>query len=136
MNIDRFKHEHAAVLAAVTELREMVQRGITENAPGIARVLVEMSSKIKLHLAAEDQFLYPALAKSGKPAVAELGKRFQDEMGGIAKVYMDFAGKWNLGTKVAANPEEFRTDANAIFKALNQRIQRENQELYPLLEHA
>lgn len=136
MNIDRFKQEHALVLSSVTELRNLVQRGIAENSAVIAKMVVEMSSKIKRHLGAEDQFLYPALAKSNNPETAALGKKFQEEMGGIAKAYMDFAGKWNLDSKVAADPEGFRTHANAIFKALNQRIQRENLELYPLAEMA
>ena len=55
-------------------------------------------------------------------------------MGGIAGAYLEFAGRWNLETKVAANPDGFRDDANSTFKALHQRIQRENQELYPLAE--
>lgn len=134
MNIDRFKKEHDVVFAAVSELRNVVNSGISKNADAIVKAIVSMSSTIKLHLAAEDRFLYPTLASSANPAAVRLGKKFQDEMGGIATAYMDFAGKWNIESKVAADPEGFRADANNIFKALHQRIQRENQELYPLAE--
>ncbi len=134
MNIDRFKKDHAAILSAVTELKGLVSSGIPENADAIAKAIISISSIIKLHLAGEDQVLYPALANSANPDLVQLGKAFQDEMGGIAAAYMGFAGNWNIASKVTANPEGFRTDANNIFKALHQRIQRESQELYPLVE--
>jgi hemerythrin-like domain-containing protein len=134
MNTDRYKKEHVVILTEVSELRKLVESGIPENADAIAKALVSMSAKVKLHLSAEDQFLYPALAGSVNPAVAKIGKKFQKEMGGIAAAYLEFIGKWNLASKLAANPEGFRADANNIFKALHQRIQSENQELYPLAE--
>jgi len=36
--------------------------------------------------------------------------------------------------RVSADPEGFRDEANGIFQALHQRIQRERPELYPLAE--
>lgn len=134
MNIDRFKKDHATILVAVKELKNLVNSGISENADAIAKAIISISSAIKLHLAGEDQFLYPALASSVNPAAVQLGNKFQDEMGGIATAYVDFAGRWNIASKVAANPEGFRADANNIFQALHQRIQRESKELYPLVE--
>jgi hypothetical protein len=136
MDIERFKHDHVTVLTAIKTLRELTQAGIPQNAGAIAKTVVTISSAIKLHLAAENRFLYPALAGSANQRVAEVGKKFQLEMGDIAAAYMEFAGKWNLEGKVATHPEEFRVDANSVFKALHQRIQRENRELYPLAERA
>lgn len=136
MNIDRFKNDHNTMLSAVEELRRLVQGGVAKNADAITSALVSMSGAIKLHLSAEDSFLYPTLAKSKNPEVAKVGAKFQSEMGGIAAAYGAFAGKWNVSSKVAADPDGFKDNANAIFKALHQRIQAENQELYPLAESA
>lgn len=136
MNIDRFKKEHAMMLTAVTELRNLVKSGIPDNTDAIAKAIVSISATIKLHLSTEDQYLYPRLAGSADPAVAKVGKKFQDEMNGIAAAYTEFAGKWIIASQVAANPEGFRADANDIFQALVQRIQRENKKLYPLAEDA
>lgn len=134
MNIDKFKADHTSILIAVTELKSLVKLGIVQNAGVIAKTLGAMSATITKHLASEDEFLYPMLASSHKTEVADLGKTFQQEMGGIAAAYGEFAGKWDLGSKIAADPESFRSDANNIFKALHLRVQRENQELYPLVE--
>jgi hemerythrin-like domain-containing protein len=134
MNIDKFKREHVDLLAAVTALRELVQTGVKEHADAILGQLVAMSSVIKLHLAAEDRVLYPALVSAADPLVAETGKRFQTEMGDLAQAYTAFVSRWNMASKISHDPEGFRSDANNVFKALHQRVQRENRELYPLAE--
>ena len=136
MNIDKFKQDHITVLTGISKLRKLVQAGAAENSGDIAKMIVLMSSAIKLHLAAEDRMLYPTLARSTYPDAADIGAAFQSEMGSIAAAYMEFTGKWAFGPKIAANPEGFKTDANTIFKALFQRIQREDRELYPIAEHA
>lgn len=134
MNIDKFKREHVDLLATVAALRELVQSGVHEHAEAILKQLISMSSAIKMHLAAEDRVLYPALSSATDPLAAQTGKQFQEEMGGLAAAYSAFAARWNLASKIAVDPQGFRDDANSIFKALHQRVQRENRELYPLAE--
>jgi hemerythrin-like domain-containing protein len=134
MNIDQFKNDHVKILISVDELRQLVKGGVEKNAILIATAIVKMSSSIKAHLAAEDTLLYPVLAKSSNVAVSNAAIQFQTEMGGIAAAYVDFAKKWNLVKTITTNPAEFKDHANAIFKALNQRIQQENKTLYPLAE--
>lgn len=134
MNIEKFKREHVDLLAAVSALRDLVQGGVQAHAEAIVTQLVTMSSAIKLHLAAEDRMLYPVLAHAADPQVAQVGQQFQQEMGDIAHAYASFAARWNLAGKISADPEGFRADANSVFKALHQRVQRENRELYPLAE--
>jgi hemerythrin-like domain-containing protein len=135
MDIEKLKLDHNKIMEQVSQLKKLTQSGIAENADAIAKQIVSMSSLIKLHLAAEDRVLYPALAKSADPHIARAGQDFQRDMGDIAAAYMKFSGAWNVGKKVADDPEGFRDDANSIFKALNRRIQMENKDLYPLADH-
>lgn len=135
MNIDKFKQDHASILSLVSKLRTLVQAGVGQNAGEISKLIVSMSSAIKLHLSAEDRMLYPKFLKSEDPAVVKVGERFQTEMGGIATAYMAFVSKWNVGSKVSTNPDGFKKEANDIFKALHQRIQHENTELYVVAEN-
>lgn len=136
MNVGNFRQDHDTILSAVTDLRNLAQTDIIENADPIAQMIVSISSTIKLHLATEDSMLYPALARSLHADAAQVGKTFQSEMGGIAAAYLAFSRKWNYGPRVAAKPDTFKSGANHIFKALHERIQRENEELYPLVEKA
>lgn len=134
MDIDRYRQQHNEILDHVSALRALIGQGIENRADDIAQLLMTMSSNIKFHLAAEDSVLYPALRASSNPEVAELGHRFQTEMTDIAGAYGAFIAKWRVGAQIASAPEAFRSEANAVFRALHERIRCENQELYPAAE--
>jgi hypothetical protein len=81
MNIDKFKHQHADIMSNISALRRLAQAGVAQNAADIARLIVSMSSTIKLHLAVEDQALYPALQRGDNPELARMGQQYQTDMG-------------------------------------------------------
>lgn len=134
MNIDKFKQQHVEILSCISELRTLVKSGIGNNAKDIARLIISMSSIIKLHLAVEDKILYPALQHANNASLARMGKKFQDEMTSIALAYLDFARKWNSASTVAQDPEGFRSDANSVLRVLHDRMRKENTDFYPMIE--
>ncbi|HEY1043273.1 MAG TPA: hemerythrin domain-containing protein [Telluria sp.] len=136
MNIDKFKRQHVDILDSLASLRQLVRKGITENAQQISQLIISMSSSIRLHLAVEDSVLYPALQESGNKAVARMGKQFQDEMVEIAASYLSFARNWNNPVRLANDPEGFRDDANRVLRVLHARMQQENTVFYPAIEAA
>lgn len=134
MNIDKFKHQHLEIVSAIAALRRLVKRGIQDNAAEIAKVIISMSSTIKLHLAVEDSVLYPALQRSRDPSLAHMGKQFQHEMTSIALAYLDFARHWNTPTSVSLHPERFRAEANSVLRVLHERMRKEDSAFYPAIE--
>ena len=134
MNIDKFKHEHVAILSAIDQLRELARSGVAMQSQAIAAQIVAMSGLIKLHLAVEQRYLYPAVQASGVAKVARLGLQYENEMQGIAGDYLAFAGRWNTAARLAQEPDAFRSEANTVLHALYQRMRREDTELYPAIE--
>ncbi|WP_348692980.1 hemerythrin domain-containing protein [Duganella fentianensis] len=134
MNIDKFKHQHLDILGAITRLRTLVQSGISEQAGAIAQQIIAMSGFIKLHLAVEDRVLYPALENSGNAQLIRLSQQYRSEMDGIASAYLAFAARWNSPRLLIAQPEDFRSEANAVLRTLYERMQREDREFYPAIE--
>ena len=134
MNIDKFKHQHIAILDAIARLRDAARGGIADNAESIAAQVVRMSGMVKLHLSIEDTVLYPGIARSADLKLAHLGDRYQSEMDGIAADYFAFAARWNLPARVKADPEGFRRDANRVLRTLFDRMKREDTEFYPAIE--
>ena len=55
MNIDKMKIQHAEIIHKISRLREL-RAGVTAHAQEIAQTVISMSSGIKVHLSAEDQF--------------------------------------------------------------------------------
>ncbi|MGH8074695.1 MAG: hemerythrin domain-containing protein [Lysobacter sp.] len=134
MNIDRYKNDHVTILGQVEELRQLIRSGIEAQADAIAEHLIRVSSGIKFHLLAEDSVLYPAMEKAASADVVALSRRYQAEMADIAQGFREFVARWRVGSRIAAEPETFRDEANQIFRALYERLQRENRELYPAAE--
>ena len=95
-----------------------------------------MSSTIKLHLAVEDQALYPALQRGDNPELARMGQQYQTDMGPIAQAYEAFARRWNRADSVLHDEQAFRDDANRVLRMVHERMQRENRDFYPRIEAA
>lgn len=134
MDIQRYTTAHVEILGQIDTLRTLIGSGVAEQSGAIASLLVNIASGIKFHLAAEDRVLYPAFAASQDPEATALGRRYQDEMQGLSADFADLVLKWRVGARIAADPEGFRAHANAVFKALFERLTREERELYPMAE--
>lgn len=134
MDIENLKDQHVQILRAIAVLRDHAKAGIRNHAESIAREVVSLSSLLKLHLAVEDRFLYPALRSDTHPDLAAMGHSYQQEMKGIAAAFAGFSRRWNTAARVAADPEGFRADANTVLKRVHLRMQKENTQFYPAIE--
>ena len=134
MDIQRYRHDHAWILKQFEALRGLAHGGVREHADEISKLLVTVSARIKLHLATEEDLLYPSLAHSGDPVAAELGERFRAEMHGMSAAFVEFVKSWWTPAQLANDPAGFQQSANVVLKALFDRIKRENTELYPAAE--
>jgi hypothetical protein len=118
---------------------------LLEETPGIATrdgafratmLLAKLTGLLRIHFAQEDKQLYPSLKASSDPAVAATAVRFFDEMGGIGPVYGCFAQKWSGTEAVLGNGDAFRRECREVMAVLAGRVQRENDELYPMADAA
>lgn len=134
MNIDKFKEQHAQILQQVQALRELAHAGVATHAPEISRTILGMTSTIKLHLAAEDRALYPALQKGHDAELARMGQKLQDEMGSLAETYVGFATHWSKVEHLRSDEQGFKSAANLVLRALHERVQLENRDFYPRIE--
>ena len=135
MNLDKYRREHADILDHVQQLKTLSAQGIAAQAAAIARVVIAMSSVIKLHLSVEDRYLYPAL-RQADTRLADKARQYQEEMTSISSEYGQFSRRWNDAQRIAEQPEHFRSEANRVLKMLFERIVRENREFYPMVEAA
>ena len=126
MDIRHYRDTHQQVLGQIDQLRGLIRGGIPANSAAISELLVNIASGIKFHLAAEDKVLYPT--------AMEAGERYQQEMKGLSAAFGELVMRWRVPSRVAADPEGFRSHANTVFKALFERIMREERELYPIAE--
>jgi methyl-accepting chemotaxis protein len=134
---DGYRRQHGELLSIVHRMVELFDGGtLAADGEPARALLVELTGKIRLHLAREDEKLYPALLAHSDPAVRAMTTRYIDEMGDLAAAYQQFAVAWPTALAISKNADEFERQARGVFGALGDRINRENQEFYAMADAA
>lgn len=132
---DNFKKHHVEILAIAKSVNTLlVSANVGGHAAEIRRLLSQLSGKLSFHLAMEDKSLYPSLLTHSDPAVKNIAKRYSDEMGSLAQTFGNYLNKWANTMVINADLAGFTKETKAIFAALTKRIQREDTELYPIID--
>ena len=129
-----FRSQHEDLMAVVGVLGSLLGSKAGGNAEEIRHQLSTLAGKVKVHLSMEDQYLYPKLVQSQDASIRELAQGYAHEMGGIRGAFTEYLGHWTTAAHIKADPDGFTRETHELFKVLGNRIQRENNQLYPLLE--
>jgi len=127
------RNEHAELVKIVKELEGLIAGESPPAAVRLFDVRRRLSSVLSAHLKAEDWVLYPPLLSSEDRLAADTARRFVDEMGGLAQAFTVYVERWDA-LSIESDWPRYRKESRGIIDALANRIVRENQELYPLLE--
>lgn len=128
------RDQHDDLLEVVTALGRLLGHRAGANAEEIRHLLSLLAGKVKVHLAMEDNSLYPRLVQSPDPRVRETATRFSREMGGIRDAFVTYLGHWPTPLRIQQDPQTFCRETEQLFEVLGRRIQSENTILYPLLD--
>ena len=129
----RTQHDRAEELAS--DLLLHIERHDRESdCFPVAMTLAKLLGLLKLHLAQEDRVLYPEILSSEDPELAATARRFKDEMGGLAVALDQFARRWQSSAAIDERFRDFSIETGDILTKLGERIRRENEELYPMVD--
>jgi len=133
--IGQLQSQHEACLAIVEDIQaRSVQIADRGTAVEITLMLARLTGILRIHLALEDEILYPALRNASDPAIAATAERYWQEMGGLADSFLDFVDRWKRADRVLEQADGFRAESALVFKALGDRIAREHADIYPMAE--
>ncbi len=132
---DEYRRQHEEILGLTNELSGYLhEQKLKNDAQEARKILSKLSGALKVHLAMEDNSLYPRLLQSKDEKIKEVARRFIEEIGGIAPVFNHYLNKWPNPASIENNPLEFIRETTELFNALKNRIERENNILYPLID--
>ena len=128
------------MLSQHAELRTLgieYERELGKAAPDLAALAKcrwMLARLVSAHLAYEGAHLYPALERAGGRA-AELGRAMSTEMAELGAQLGDHVRKWT-SDGITNDWEHFALTSKAMIDTLKARMEREERELYPLLQIA
>ncbi|MEW6776411.1 MAG: hemerythrin domain-containing protein [Bdellovibrionota bacterium] len=120
--VEKLKAQHKVLVAMLGKFARV--RPSSEEIRTFSNLLLE-------HLTLEDGSLYPALVAQGAASQA-VAAGFRKTMAILAQGAMEFIRKWSA-TEPSSDPSRFDRELKEMTVHLAQRIQIEEQKLYPLL---
>jgi hemerythrin-like domain-containing protein len=132
MTTDRCRSQHAMITLTLMELeRDVCSSDLFRDAGSVRATLEELEVMLSVHLAVEENVVYPQVLKSADPAMRATIEAFVAEMRSISELVKAYMRRWLEGGAIEAAAGEFVVQSQKMTKLLRLRIRRENLELLP-----
>jgi hypothetical protein len=132
---ERFARQHEEIVAlSKTLLRELDTRRLAVDPNAARRALATFAGRLRVHAAMEEEALYPRLLASSDDRVVAKARELLDELGPIYQGFFAFLARWREAATIQADPESFCRETMQELHRLKVRLERENAELYPLVD--
>ncbi|CAA7624968.1 EAL domain-containing protein [Magnetospirillum sp. SS-4] len=132
---DSFRRHHHQMRDMMGRIRDILDVAHVSLDPGaVATILRELFGKFSIHLALEDRLLYPKLRSWPVPHLQAIADRFEVEMGGMKAEFDRYRRTWPGPQAISRDPARFVAETSTVLAALEQRINREDADLYPSFE--
>ena len=131
-----FREQHDRLIGIVEKISTCLtdKSEVFENSNVINKLLRDLSRNLKVHLALEDTSLYSILLLSGNKELEKAAREYMDEMGNIKEIYVKYSNQWSSGFPIREDPEGFIKETKLLFNSLGDRIDRENNGLYVMID--
>ncbi|AJA47344.1 hypothetical protein CPAST_c12440 [Clostridium pasteurianum DSM 525 = ATCC 6013] len=133
--INNLERQHLGIVDEMNKIENYIkEKDFNKNIKYITKSINLLSGKLKVHLQSEDKFLYPYLIKNGDTNMKNLAKKYINDMGNISERFQKYKDKFNTENKFKASIDKFVVETNDIFKLLKNRLNSEDEKLYPLIK--
>lgn len=123
--------QHVEILSHIQKLRLMAN--LPDSGRSLHLVLLQLRASVCQHLACEDNLLYAVLRHHGEQRVRTLMTACSEEVRAQAAVFTAFTRRWLGPGQTREYPLGFCRDLERVTDALRQRIQHEEQQIFPFI---
>ena len=130
-----YREQHARLLALGRELESQLDEDALARDASAARLAVSrIAGALQIHLAMEDDSLYPSLLVHSNAQLRECAQRLRDELKGLREALARYLGRWPTHVAVEREARAFAEQTRELLAQLARRIEREDRELFTLAE--
>ncbi|OPJ60759.1 hemerythrin domain-containing protein [Clostridium oryzae] len=136
MHIDNLIRQHKTIYESIETLETLIRKNnIEQDAFDVSLKLNLLMGTLKIHLQSEDEFLYPALLNSGDDKIKTMAREYIGEMGSISSDFQAYKVQFDTKSKIIGNAQSFIISTTQILKLLKNRLNKEDNLLYPTIEN-
>lgn len=129
------KTQHAEILGDLERLKGQLAGPFNRNrVHGVRRVLQVLDQRVILHLAQEDNILYPHLLGHPSPEVRDMAALLIAEMGNLGADFVDYVQRWSTDEALVKHWDRFVKESLGLVVRLVWRINQEESKLFPLVD--
>ncbi|MBK1722665.1 hemerythrin domain-containing protein [Thiocystis violacea] len=133
--LEDYRNSHAELRQMIDDLKAILRPDllhIRPNAKTAYELLCDLGVKVRRHLAEEDRSIYPTLLIHEDPRVKSIAWGFISGEKPLRKIFDDYHKRWLKNCDFNFT-EEFLAETHEVFGMVAQRIDREEQVLFPKL---
>ncbi|WP_295430994.1 hemerythrin domain-containing protein [uncultured Thiodictyon sp.] len=133
--LDGYRSTHSELRQMIDDLRSLLtteQLRVRPNARTAHELLCDLDERVRRHLAEEDRGLYPSLLIHEDPKVKSIAWGFISGERPLRKIFHDYHKNWLENCDFNFS-DDFVTETHEVFEMVGQRIEREEQVLFPKL---
>ena len=130
------KH-HQQIRRSIQGLQEDVyqEEEVVNNQLWIALRIGTLTGILNMHLKYEDEQLYPYLLQHPKEEIRAISEVFKKETGDLSTIFESYKDKYlKKPGALVKDPSQFIKETNIILYAISKRVEKEEHELFPLLD--
>lgn len=134
--IESLKGTQGELLDIINDLRAMMtkdQLKIRPNAMTTHKLICDLAEKMKSHMSAQDQEVYPGLLIHEDPKLKSMAWGFLNAQKPMRKQFQDYHNKWLKNCDFNFT-DDFISETFEMFDMIEERIDREQSVLIPTLE--
>ena len=133
---ENLKEQHKKIFELTTLISSHLNPDdISQDPSQVYNLLSDLADDLNYHLTLEDHSFYPALFNHPDKNIVAAATKYVAEVQGIKESFSNYMSKWNSPETVQNNPDDFINETMDLFEAISNRIYKEDNVLYPLVEN-
>lgn len=131
-DIKTLRRQHKEIYDAISGLKGSLEAvdHLEAGAFEISQQISVLAGKLKVHLGTEDRLIYPYILEKGSDELKRIAQGYVAEMGTISDEFSNYKNRFNTKNKIISDMKGFVTETAKILKVLEDRIKKEDSNLY------
>jgi hemerythrin-like domain-containing protein len=133
-SLEELKQQNQDIKSLCDVLSVLIENTGLHDNPYVCELMSRFREKVWMHLVFEDNTIYAELVRHQNRSVSSIAKTFHDSARVIKKKFSGYVRRWCNPAVTDKEHEALLEESREIFKLIRERIDYENEQMFPLIE--